>query len=199
MKRCNWPAGWPIGLGLIGVLIVLQPGAGAFSLGHLSAVLAVCCSAVNAVVTRKIGASERSSTLILYPLLANILFAGAILYFVYQPMPFVDLAKMAAIGILGLLGQYLIISAYRAAPVAFVAPFQYSQMLWAVFYGYVWFGETPAPHVFVGASVIILAGLLIIWRESSAGVSANRPSLRLRNLRSVTAAPMPSVEDEGRP
>ena len=196
VRLMRWIA---IGLGLVGVLIVLQPAAGQLSYGHLAALLAVACSSFTATITRRIGSSERSATLILYPLLANITVAASILYFVYRPMPFVDLAKMAGIGMLAMLGQYLIITAYRAAPAAFVAPFQYSQMLWAIFYGYLWFGETPKSHVYLGSSVIILAGLLIVWRESSTGVSVNKPFLRTRNLRAVSAAPMRSVECDEAP
>ena len=91
-------------------------------------------------------------------------------------------------------GQYAIIRAYRAAPAALVAPFQYSQMLWAVLYGYFWFEEVPDPQVFVGAGIIILAGLLILWRESKPGVSSHRPFTRTRNLRATLAAPMQSSE-----
>ena len=183
-----------IGLGMVGVLIVLRPVGGQLGVGHLAALLAVICSSLTATITRRIGSTERSATLILYPLLANVVVAASMLYFVYSPMPFADLAKMAGIGMLGMLGQYLIITAYRAAPAAFVAPFQYSQMLWAIFYGYLWFGETPEVYVYIGASVIILAGLLIVWRESASGVSVNKPFLRTRNLRAVSAAPMSSVE-----
>ena len=196
VRLLRWIA---IGLGMIGVLIVLQPTGEQLGYGHLAALVAVACSSLTATITRRIGSSERSATLILYPLLANIVVAASTLYFVYRPMPFVDLAKMAGIGMLAMLGQYLIITAYRSAPAAFVAPFQYSQMLWAIFYGYFWFGEIPKSNVYLGASVIILAGLLIVWRESSTGVSANRPFLKTRNIRAVSAAPMRSVECDEAP
>jgi S-adenosylmethionine uptake transporter len=181
-------------LGLIGVLVVLRPGAQALQLGHLAALAGAFCSAMSGVITRKIGAKERSATLMLYPLIGNILFTGAVLYFVYQPMPFGDLSKMAAIGTLGIAGQFFIIRAYRAAPAALVAPFQYSQMMWAVFYGYVWFGNVPDRFVFMGAGLIMLAGLMIVWREAVPGVSISTPFLRTRNSRAVSAPPVQSSE-----
>lgn len=187
-----------IGLGLVGVLVALQPGSADIGLGHLAALGAVLCSATSAVATRKIARSERTATLILYPLLTNVVVTGTALYFVYEPMPFDVLARMAAIGALGMGGQFLIIRAYRSAPAAYVAPFQYSQLLWAMLYGYLWFGETPSRSVVVGAAIIVLAGLLIVWRESSAGVSRNRPFLRTRNVRPSPAAPMRPVESDER-
>jgi S-adenosylmethionine uptake transporter len=183
-------------LGLIGVLIVLRPGATEFSSGHAAALVATLLSALSGVSTRKIGGSERSATLILYPLLANVVVSGIALGFVYKPMPFSDLAKLAAIGTLAMFGQFLMISAYRSAPAALVAPFQYSQMLWAVLYGYLWFDETPDRYVLLGTAVIVVAGLMIVWRESS--VSLNRPFLQTRNTRAVSAPPMRTAEcDDG--
>ena len=185
-----------IGLGFTGVLVALRPGSTEFGLGHLAALLAVLCSATSAVTTRRIAGSERTATLILYPLLTNIVVATVMLYFVYQPMPFDALARMLAIGVLGMCGQFMIIRAYRSAPAAFVAPFQYSQLLWAIFYGYLWFDETPDRQVMLGAGIIILAGMLIVWRESSSGVSRNRPFLRTRNIRASSAAPIRPVESD---
>jgi S-adenosylmethionine uptake transporter len=183
-------------LGLVGVLIALRPARGELALGHLAALAAVLCSATSAVSTRKIAGSERTATLVLYPLLTNVVAAGGALWFVYQPMPLGDLAAMGAIGGLGMAGQVLIISAYRAAPAAFVAPFQYSQFLWAMLYGYVWFGETPDRWVMLGGAIVIVAGLLVVWRESRSGVSRYRPTLRTRNLRPISAPPMRPVESE---
>ena len=187
-----------VGLGLIGVLIALQPGQVEFGIGHLSALLAVLCGATSAVATRRIAGAERTATLILYPLLSNFVVTGAMLYYVYQPMPFADVALMALVGLLGMTGQAFIIKAYRSAPAAYIAPFQYSQFLWALLYGHLWFNETPNGAVLLGAGIIILAGLLIVWRESSAGVSRNRPFLRTRNVRASPAAPMRPVESDER-
>lgn len=191
VRLIRWTA---IIIGLIGVLIVLRPDSTELNSGHIAALAATLFAATSAVSTRKIGANERSATLILYPLLANVVLSGIALGFVYQPMPFSDFAKLAGIGALGMLGQFMIIRAYRSAPAATIAPFQYSQMIWAVFYGYLWFDETPDRYVLIGTGVIILAGLMIVWREST--VSTNRPFLRTRNTRAVSAAPMRAVESD---
>ena len=186
-----------ISLGLVGVLVALGPTGGSLGLGHAAALAAVLCSATSAVITRRIAASERSLTLILYPLLANVVLSGGVLFFVYEPMPFVDLARMAAVGVLGMVAQFCIITAYRSAPAAHVAPCQYSQFLWAMLYGYFWFGEEPTSSVLAGGAIIIVAGLVIVWREASSGVSRNRPFLRTRNARPAPA-PMPTAERDAR-
>ena len=109
-------------LGLVGVVIVLRPTPETVSLGHGAALLSAFCGGGSAVISRKISASENMATMIMFPLLANILVAGAALYFVYQPMPLADLAVMFLVGVLGLIGQYFVLSGYHRAPAAFVGP-----------------------------------------------------------------------------
>ena len=59
------------------------------------------------------------------------------------------------------------------------------------------FDEQPTPSVLAGAAIIVASGLLIVWREASAGVSRNRPFLRTRNARASSAPPMrPAESDE---
>ena len=50
-----------------------------------------------------------------------------------------------------------------------VAPFNYTTMLWALVFGYVFFGEIPLPIVLVGASIIAVAGLIVVFRERQLG------------------------------
>jgi S-adenosylmethionine uptake transporter len=95
-------------------------------------------------------------------------------------------------GFLAIVGQICMISAYRAASATVVAPFQYSQILWALPYGMLLFGETPDPIVWVGASIIVGSGLFILWRESRANVSEISPVTRNPN-------PRPDVGPSPRP
>ena len=168
-------------LGLGGVLIVLRPGEASFTLGHLVALGGAFCVAAGAVVTRRIGAREHTVTLILYPMLANMLVCGAALAFVYVPIDGETLLKCALIGVLSVVGQSLVIGAYRISEAQFVAPMQYSQMLWALLYGATVFDEPVDRTVLLGATVIVLSGLLFIWRELTASIT--QPILRTRNLR----------------
>ncbi len=177
-------------LGLVGVLVVLRPSPSSISIGHLAAFASAFCGAASSVISRKITSTENMATMILFPLLANILVTGAALYFVYQAMPFTDLATMFLIGVLGLLGQYFVLRGYHMAPAAFVGPMQYSQIVWAILLGYVFFGETVDGWVLVGSAITILSGIIIIWRERA--VSKVQANLRTRNSRMVGAPMIPS-------
>lgn len=181
-------------LGLIGVLIVLRPGTAEFRLEHLAAVAAAACVACNSIVTRKIGSREHSVTLIIYPMLTNVVVTGVATVFVYVPMPGEVLLKLCGIGILSVIGQSLMIQAYRCSEAQFVAPMQYSQMLWALIYGAWIFNESADRTVLLGSAVIVCSGLLFLWRELVASVK--QPVLRTRNVRLAGGPQAQSVETD---
>jgi len=168
-------------LGMVGVLVVLRPGSTTFSLDHLAALGAAACVACNSIVTRKIGSREHSVTLIIYPMLSNVVITGIATAFVYVPLPGDVLVKLAAVGALSVVGQTLMVLAYRASEAQFVAPMQYSQMLWALLFGALIFNESIDRTVLLGSAVIVCSGLLFIWRELVASVT--QPVLRTRNMR----------------
>lgn len=168
-------------VGLIGVLVVLRPGASALSLGHLSALVAATGGATASVIVRKIGQDERSAVLLLYPMLLNFVLMGALLPFVYEPMPAVHLGGLAAMSMMAFAASALVIASYRAGEAVVVAPMQYSQILWATLYGALFFDEWPDLWTALGAAIIIASGIYIVVRESGARVSENRPVLQSRS------------------
>jgi S-adenosylmethionine uptake transporter len=176
-ERVGMRRGIAVVVGLLGVLIVLRPGSAELSLGHLAALSAALTGALNSVVVRKIGAKERSAVLLLYPMIASFFVTGLTMPFVYVPMPVEHLAMMAVIAVFGLIGAQLSIAAYRLAPAVIVAPMQYSQILWAVAYGAMFFNEYPDQWTVVGAAVIIASGIYIVLREGTPKVSKNSPVL----------------------
>lgn len=193
-ERVRLIRGIAIVMGMIGVLIVLRPFGATLTAGHALALGAATCIACGAIVTRRIGDREHTVTLLLYPMLSNLLVCGITLFFVYTPMSGEVLLKCAFIGLLSVIGQSLVISAYRVSEAQFVAPMQYSQMLWALFYGAVLFDEQVEQIVLLGSGIIVLSGLLFIWREISA--SLVQPVLRTRNLRVSGGPQTPSYESD---
>ena len=162
-------------VGLIGVMIVLQPGRAHLGLGHLAALTAAVMSSLANTIVRKIGQDERSAVLMLYPMTCNFLVMGALLPFVYREMPILHIGSFALMAVLGTTAGLIFIASYRRAEAAVVAPMQYSQIIWATIYGYLFFGETLKPNVLIGAGIIILSGLYIVFREGRSSVSANTP------------------------
>lgn len=179
-ERIGLHRGAAIIAGLIGVLIVLRPDAHGLGLGHAAALFGAFGSALSSVVMRRLGQEERSSVMLVYPMLGNVIVMGAALPFVYQPMPLIHLGGLGAIAVLTFLAMLTLVIAYRAGEAAVVAPMQYSQILWAVLYGSLFFNERLDAGTAIGSGVVIASGLYIVARESRGAASGNRPVLNAR-------------------
>lgn len=167
--------------GLCGVLVVLRPGTTDLTLGHVAALVGATGSALASIIVRKIGRDERDVVLLLYPMLANFVGMGAVLPFVYQPMPLPHLGGLALMSVMAFAASALIIRAYKTAEAAIVAPMQYSQILWATLFGAILFDEVPDLWTGIGAAVIIFSGVYIVARESGGTASRTTPVLRSRS------------------
>lgn len=176
-------------VGLVGVLVVIRPGAAELGLGHAAAVTAAVTSSLASIVVRKIGKDERSAVLLLYPLMGNFLVMGAILPFVYVPLPIEHLGALALMSALAFGAGLLIILAYTTSDAAIVAPMQYSQIVWAAVYGWLFFDETADLFTWIGAAIIIASGLYIVLRETFAGTSVTLPVLRTKSRPDTGTSP----------
>ena len=173
--------GVAIVVGLIGVIVVLRPGQEPLEQGHLAAMVAAGLGAMTSVIVRKIGHDERSVVLMLYPMVANFVVMAIALPFVYRPIPAEHLGLMGCMALLGLLAGILIIAAYRRAPAIIVAPMQYSQIIWAILFGWLIFDESIDFWTAVGTAIIVAAGIYIVLREDKPSVSKFRPVLETRS------------------
>ncbi len=180
-ERVGVHRGGAVLVGLIGVLIVVQPGATEFTFGHLAALVGAFAASLNSIVVRRIGRDERDLVLLLFPLLGSFLVMGALMPYDYTPMPLPDLVAVAILSALSFAALNCMIGAYKAGEAAIVAPMQYSQILWAIAYGMLLFGEKPEQMTLVGSAVIISSGMYIVFRESRTNVSENQPVLRTRS------------------
>jgi S-adenosylmethionine uptake transporter len=191
-ERVRLRRGIAVLVGLMGVLIVLRPGAAPLSLGHVAALTAALGSSIAAIALRRVGAEERSEVMLLYPMIANIAAMGAVQPLVYKPMPIEDLGLIAFIAVFGFVGNLMVIVAYRKAEAGIVAPMQYSQILWATAYGYYFFDETPDLGTAIGAAVVIASGLYILSREGRARASVTQPVTASQARAGIGAVPKPA-------
>ncbi|SOC06378.1 DMT family transporter [Rhodobacter maris] len=192
-EKVGWHRWAAVIIGLAGVLIVVRPGQAELQLGHLAALLSAMGGALASVIVRKIGQEERSLVLLLSPLLGNVVAMGLALPLVWVPLELPALGLMGVVALFGLTGAFLSILAYRTGEAVIVAPMQYSQILWAVFYGWVFFHERVDAVTLLGASVVIGSGLYIVWRESTGATSRFKPVLASRGRSETATTPRPSI------
>ena len=155
-------------VGFVGVLIVVQPGAGGdhFPLyGAAVGLFAAFMVAFISILLRQIGRTETAPTTVFWFSLLSMPPLGIAYLFVAQSHDPVTWALLLAIGVIGGLGQMALTAALRWAPVSLVVPMDYSALIWATLYGWVFFAMLPTPATWIGAPIIIASGLYIVWRE----------------------------------
>ncbi|MCT2540453.1 DMT family transporter [Sedimentimonas flavescens] len=166
-----------VALGLAGVLIVLSPRLGAVgesghreALGAMLVLMGALCAALAQVFIRKLVATERTSAIVFWFSITSTLLSLITIPFGWvMPTP-TEAALLVATGLLGGVGQILLTSSYRYADASIVAPFDYASMIFALLIGYFVFDEVPTLVMLAGATLIILAGVMIIWRERQLGL-----------------------------
>lgn len=161
-------------IGLLGVLIVVFPRLGSFASGEVNTVQAfaalivlIGCAAgaVAQLIVRKMVETERPVTVALYFSFSSTLLSLLTLPFGWVwPTPSHALLLIGA-GLVGGLAQGLMSTSYRYAPASTLAPFDYTSMIFATLIGFVAFDEVPTIHTLIGAGLVIVAGLVILWRE----------------------------------
>lgn len=176
-------------VGFIGVAVALNPSATTFELGHAAALLAAFFVSVSSIILRKIGNDERPITLLLAQMMIGTVLYGVLMQRSYVPPALNDLHALILMAGMAALAGMCIIFAYQQAAASIVAPTQYSQILWAIVYGALFFNEMPTQATLVGAAIIIGSGLYILKREEQKEGSI-RPTQRQRitNVASIVAA-----------
>lgn len=170
--------------GFVGVLIMVRPGVGVFEPAAILALLSAFGYAVGQMLGRPL--SQKVAPIIIatwqnvvYASLAialgiafNTLDFGSFSHpsLVFLSRPWVwpgafDAALLLGHGVLAGSAMLLFVNAYRLAETNFVAPFEYSAMIWAVGYGLILFGDFPDPYTWIGGAVVVAAGILMILRD----------------------------------
>ena len=161
--RHRWGA---VLVGFIGVLIMVRPEPGHLNVVGVSLALGGAVGAAGAMVAiRQIAATEKGATIVFYFTLAGTVLGavGSAFHWV-TPDP-LTLATLILGGLLGGVGQLLLTEALRVAPVGVVAPFDYTQLIWATGIGFLVWGELPHLATIVGALVVAASGVYILHRE----------------------------------
>ncbi len=155
--------------GFVGVVIAARPSGDADALPALMVVGASATYALCMVLTRSLRASESSACLVFWTASVFALGGAPLALVAWRPVALFDAASIFALAAIAAAAHLLLTQAYRVAPPAVVAPFEYTSLIWAVLFGFLLWGDVPAPHVLIGALVVIAAGLVVLRGEVVAG------------------------------
>ena len=166
-------------LGLSGILIIAGPDRAHIPLHGLGIGIAgAFMVALISIQLRDLGRTEEPITIVFWfsafctpALVPFALWTGA-------QHDVVGWAMIAGIGLTGLFAQLLMTAALRYGDVASVIVMDYSQLLWATLWGWLIFANLPTPTTWIGAPLVIAAGLVIAWREHKLALQRGAPDLQ---------------------
>ena len=179
VRLYRWSA---VVVGFVGVVIIAWPNltllrsgvGGAAALGVGAALAAACLGAVAQMLVRKLIATERSATVVLYFLATSSIISLVTVPFGWaMPTPLQAFYLVSA-GIAGGTAQILLTESYRHAEMSVVAPFEYTSLVFSIIIGFFLFGELPTPYMLVGGVIVVGSGLFIIFREHRLGLDRRK-------------------------
>jgi drug/metabolite transporter (DMT)-like permease len=170
-----------VALGLVGVFVILKPGVGLFEPAALLSLISAATYAYAMILARKYGGNVPATVMTFYQnavyLLGALLIALVVFAFGIEPPghpsldflvrswavpPIYDLALMAVCGVIAAIGSTLLSQAYRTGQAAVVTPFEYTGMIWATLFGFLFFNEIPQWSTLFGMALIALAGVVAL-------------------------------------
>ncbi len=157
-------------VGFAGVLVVIRPGGEVFHPASLLVLVSATAYGIYQILTRMVAPFDSPATSALWaPLTGALLLMLAQPWVWENPRSLADCGLFLACGTLGAVGHYLVAQALRFAPANIASPFQYLQLLAAVGVGYWLFDNWPDALTWLGAGIIVSAGLVLAWSQARPG------------------------------
>jgi drug/metabolite transporter (DMT)-like permease len=163
VDRRRWIA---IGVGFAGVLIVLRPSGGsAITLPGVAIIVTAIGYALSAITGRVLTRTDSTQSMVLWLMTFIALGSGILAFPSWQPLRPEDRWVVVALGLSGSIGQWAITEAFRHGEASFIAPFEYTALVWGVLLDRLIWRTSPETVTIAGASVIIASGIYLVRRE----------------------------------
>jgi len=164
-ETVGWRRGAAVLVGLIGVLVIINPVDLHFDMSLLLPLAASVLFALYSIATRAVSREDSAVTSLFYAGVAGAVAISLIGPFYWTEVRGPDWFALAALCVCGTLSHYFLIRAYGLLPAAEVQPVTYFQLVLNVILAVSLFGEIITPNMVIGAIIVVGAGLFTIWRE----------------------------------
>lgn len=163
-EKVGWRRWSAIGIGFLGVIIALEPSRNMLSPAAIASLFGSLSFGLVMLTARSLRATS-GLTMIFWQSFGGVIVGLVTLPFAWTTPPVHHWPALALLGLLAMVAHVFVNWAFKLADAATVAPLQYTQLLWAIVYGWLVFGDFPSIAKFIGAGLIIASGLFIFFRE----------------------------------
>ncbi len=165
-ETVGWRRWTAVCFGFIGVVLIVQPGAGGFSTWSLLALFSMICIVMRDLVTRRIGMSLPGPIMVLASCLAISFISGILVLIIgWQDLPLETYLLLAACAACVMIAYILSIDFMRHGELSVVSPFRYTGLLFALLIGYLLWDEIPNPMAAGGIALVLASSLYLLHRE----------------------------------
>lgn len=183
-ERIGWRRMVAIAIGFCGVLLIIRPGTAGFDFWAIMGLLSVACVVLRDLATRQLSPSVPSITVALYAAVSVTLMGIVVVPFQgWAPVTVSQAGLIAGASGALIIGYLFVIMVMRVGDIAFVAPFRYTALIWAILLGWLMFGDLPDRLTLLGAGIVIATGIFTLYRERKLGQAVAAPpraGLRIR-------------------
>ena len=169
-EKVGWQGWLAAAAGFCGVLLIGRPGGGLDPLGMVFAVICATFTVGYFLLSRILAKTETTQAMLFYVALLGAVFFGLMLPWNWTGPPFeaLDIALLASMGAMALLGHYLFTAAYYHAPASLLAPVNYMHLVWAGGLGWLVFDHVPDAVSMAGLALVAAAGSgIALWTHFS--------------------------------
>ena len=152
-------------IGFLGVIIIVRPGTEFWHIASIMPLLGAFFFALFQILTRLLSTTENTYTTLFYTGIGGLGWSSLMVPFVWSPMLRIHFFVFFSVGIMGAIAHLCMISAFDRAEASFLAPYNYTKLLWVAVLGYIIFGDIPSLEMWLGAFIIVSAGFYVFNRE----------------------------------
>ena len=160
----RWSA---VAVGLIGVIIIVRPGGDLWHFASIMPLLGALFFALFQIMTRLLSTTEKTYTTLFYTGLGGFVWSSLIVPFVWITPSYIYFLVFFITGAMGAIAHLCMINAFDRAEASLLAPYNYTKLLWVSIFGYLVFGDIPSLDMWIGAVIIVSAGIYIFYREKN--------------------------------
>ena len=153
--------------GFLGVIIIVRPGTEFWHIASIMPLLGAFFFALFQIMTRLLSTTEKTYTTLFYTGLGGFVWSSLIVPFVWITPSYIYFLVFFITGAMGAIAHLCMINAFDRAEASLLAPYNYTKLLWVSVFGYLVFDDIPSIDMWIGAVIIVSAGIYIIYREKN--------------------------------
>ena len=157
-------------IGFIGSLVVIRPGFVEINLASLAALGTGVMYGFYLIITRKLSTSDNPLLTLLLTGIVGAVIISCVMPFVWVNPTLNQWSMMAAIGVFACIGHLFLILSLKYADASKLAPFSYFEIITNIIIGYYFFSDFPDNWTLLGLFIIVLSGIYITRRETTAKI-----------------------------